>query len=518
MNRREFIKNNALVAATLPGFPRNSGAAASSASPFRAGFAERDITPEIGMEMPGGYGKAYLKSFHDPCKIRAAVFDDGTSRVALVGVDALIVPRQLVVEARAAIQNQCGIAPAAILIGASHSHSSGPVGMVQPGEFDHASDLVKQLAYEESSCANAAYLQKVLRAVVAGVAEADRERVAARCGVGFGFEDGVSFNRRFRMSNGLTYTHPGQGNPDIVEPAGPIDPQVGVLGAWDANDSLIGCIVNFACHATTNPGGISANWIYYMEKTLQAVFGTGVPVVFLQGACADVTQVDNLSPYKRRTGLEEAKRVGGRVGAEAVKALLTVDKGALTPVGAASTLLTFQRRIPREDRVRDCLSAVRRNPDEIGKTEWTFAKEIVLLQALIDQMPEVQAEVQAVQVGPAVFVSNPAELFCQLGLDLKAKSRFPFTFPVELGNGSVGYVPTREALGEHGGGYETRLTSYSNLEAGAGDRLVKAGLELTERFQPGDTPRREAAPPFAGQPGAIGGSAWSYGNVPPELD
>src|SRR5690606_24238373 len=63
---------------------------------FKAGFAEKDITPDIGMEAPGNYGKSYHRTFNDPCKVRAVVFDDGKKRVALVGIDLLFVTRSLV--------------------------------------------------------------------------------------------------------------------------------------------------------------------------------------------------------------------------------------------------------------------------------------------------------------------------------------------------------------------------------------------------------------------------------------
>ena len=474
-----------------------------------AGFAEADITPEIGMEQPGGYGKAFHKTFHDPCKARAAVFSDGTNRAAIVGLDALIVPRALVLAARAEISAKCGIAPSAILINASHSHSSGPIGMVQPGEFDKAPEFIRKLAYEQSSAADPRFLDKVRAAIVNAVCQADASKAALLCGVGSGKEDKVAFNRRVRMANGRTFSHPGQLNPDMIKYAGPIDPEVGVIGAWDRKGQLTGCIVNFSCHATTNAGGISANWIYYLEKTIRGFFGDKVTVVFIQGACGDVTQVDNFSRVQQPAGEEWGQIVGGRVGAEAIRVLLSMPRGALAPVASAQNVLKIPRRKPSAEKVRNAMELASKDPRQIGSTDWIFAKETVMLDYLIQREPVADAEVQAIQIGPAVFVSNPAEYFVEFGLEIKAKSRFPFTFPAELSNGCVGYVPTEEALSDSGGGYETRLTFYSNLIPEAGRRMAAAGIALANRMTPGLLPSAPPATP-AKEP-------WQYGSVPAEI-
>jgi hypothetical protein len=487
---------------------------AATAEPLlKVGFAERDITPELGMEHSGGYGKGPLyQTIHDPCKVRASVFDDGKQRVALVGIDAGDVRRPLVEAVRKSVYERCGIVPEAILIGASHSHSSGPTGFILPGEYDHASSLAKSLAYEKSSCADPKYLRQVEKQLIEAICAADRSRAEARCGVGKGIEDKVAFNRRLRMKNGLTFTHPGQLNPDIVEPAGPIDPEVGVLGVWSKDGKCIGCVVNYACHATCNPdSGISANWIYYMEQTIRGAMGKDCVVVFLQGACGDVTQVNNLDPNAFPAPEDWSRLVGGRIGAEAVKVLLSMARGPLGPVDVKRKILAIKRRVPSPERLKKAMELVQQPAEKVDPTEWAFAKEIVLVAARLAKEPVAPVEVQAIEVGPAAFIGNPAELFVQLGLEIKAKSPFKFTFPVGLANDYVAYVPTEEAFGPHGGGYETRLTSYSNLEITVGTKIVAAGVELAGQMKPGVVPEPRKAPRFQGQP-------WGYGNVPPERE
>jgi hypothetical protein len=215
-----------------------------------------------------------------------------------------------------------------------------------PGEYDHASPLVKRLAYEESTGVDPNYLAEVEKALIDAVAEAHDRRVESKAGVGKGREDTVAFNRRFKMRNGLTYTHPGQGNPDIIEPAGPVDPEVGVIGAWDAKDpnKLLGCIVNFSCHATTSPGGISANYPYYLEKVIQGYFGKDCVVVFVAGASGDVTQVDNRSPTRTRAATAGPRSSAARSAPRRSRSCSPMEPGTLAPVAARTKVWEIKRR------------------------------------------------------------------------------------------------------------------------------------------------------------------------------
>jgi neutral ceramidase len=180
------------------------------------------------------------------------------------------------------------------------------------------------------------------------------------------------------------------------------------------------------------------------------------------------------------------------------------------PVDAKTKTLTIPRRPPAPERIAPALELAKQDPKTAGP-DWVWAKETVMLDALIAREPKVETEVQAIQVGPVVCVSNPAEYFCQYGLEIKAGSGFPITFPVELANGCVGYVPTEETFGEHGGGYETRLTEYSNLEITAGRQFRDTGLELARQMHPAPLPRRPLVPAF------VKTNEWQFGNLPPQV-
>lgn len=480
--------------------------AAPPAEPgVRVGFDERDITPDIGMEVPGNYGKVYSKKIHDPCKVRASLFDDGRKRVALVGIDALMIRRETVLEIRRLVKAATGITD--VMIGASHSHSSGPIGMILPGEFDHASADIQELAYQKSSCADAGYLKKAIAATVEAIVAADQSKVAVTVGYGVGHESQVAFNRRLRMKNGMTFSHPGKNNPDVLAFANPTDDEVGVIGVWGADGRLTGCIVNFSCHATTNSDGIGANWIYHTEKVIRGYYGANTKVVFLQGACGDVTQVNNLDPKANPASDDWSQFVGGRVGAETLKVLLSMSqtRTAEVPLAAEHKVWEIPRRLPAPERIAEARERIK---GPTAHPDWVWAKETLLLDALIAKKRDVEVEVQAIQVGPVVCLSNPAEYFVSYGLQLKKRSGFPMTFPVELANGCVGYVPDEEAFGPNGGGYETRLTSYSNLEISAGTQFMNVGLELAAKMKPAKLPERPDGPT---------GKPWLYGNQPPQL-
>ncbi len=452
-----------VLAVLLAGHVLNAGAqeAAGDAPPLQVGFARADITPPVGSQIPGGFNKNISTGVRDPLWVEAAVFVNGSTALAVVGVDTLMVPDDVVAEARREAERLSGIPAAHILIAASHTHSGGPAVDCLGSERDPA------------------YCRTLAQQVARAVAEARRNAVPARVGAGLGHEDSVSFNRRFRMKDGSVRTHPGRMNPDIVEPEGPMDPDVAVIAVESAQGELLGCIVNHALHATVVGGTeFSPDWPGYMRQTIRGGVGRDIGVVFLNGACGDVTQVDNRNPRAPEFGEAWGRRIGTILGAEALKVLARMEYSADAPLAVAVETL----RLPIRDLGGSDEELVARETPASGlgaSQHETYLREAAMVRAMKAVSTTVPVEVQAIRIGSAAIVTNPAEFFCALGLAIKAESPWQPTLVAELANGYVGYVPTAEAFA---GGYEVRTARSSFLDPVAGEEIVAASHRVLRRL------------------------------------
>ena len=419
---------------------------------IQVGFGQCVITPEIGAEMPGGINKRLSQSVHDDLLVNAMVMDDGDTQLVLAGIDALSIKRSVTLNARQQIADATCIPAHNVSIAASHTHNGGPIADVFMSESD------------------ATYCDFVAAQIAQAAIQGYEKREPATLVVGAGHEGSVAFNRRFRMKDGSERTHPGVGNPDIVQVAGPIDPMVGVIGAINQSCKFLGCWVNYCCHATlgVGGGGFSADYIYYLRKTVQqAMRADHVIIVFGNGASGDVTQVDNLRDRGQQSGEHWGWHVGTTVGAEVIKVLARMDYTDEVTLACTSETLEFPLR---------GLGDASLNQAQAWGDAAVWARELELLKEIKEIESKVTAEVQMMRIGSAGLIAVPAEYFCQYGLDIQECSPFDPTFIVSLANGCVGYVPTPQAF--VGGGYEPRTARSSKLRPDAGDRITATAIRL----------------------------------------
>jgi neutral ceramidase len=432
---------------------------------IHVGFAETDITPKLGSQSPGGMQARRLSEVHDPLKAVAMVMKSEKATVALIGIDSLFITEETTARAREIILRENHIPGANVLIGASHTHGGGPIATCFESEADPA------------------YLELVATRVALAVGSAYHSLHAAEVGDGIGREPSISFNRRFLMRDGRQVTHPGKGNTQIVKPAGPIDPDVGVLAARSPGGDLLGVFVNFACHLTVMGGnGFTADYVCYLRETLRKHYNNPqLAVGFLLGAAGDVTQVDNLRPG-REFGDQWARMFGLALAAETVQTVERMSFRKDADVQAAQTFVN----IPIRDASEDGRETPALGLGSGSTVDKIYASERELVAQERARRPVIPCEVQAIRIGELGIVTNGAEFFCQLGLDIKAASPFGRTWVVSLANGWIGYVPTASAY--YAGGYEPRTARSAKMAPWAGQSLVEgslAALELTRLAREG---------------------------------
>jgi neutral ceramidase len=436
---------------------------------LRVGAAATKITPPLGLPMAGYYQARGADGVLDDLYARTLVIEQDGTKAAFVVLDLISTTRSLVEQARAEIEKRTGVKAASVMISATHTHT----GPELKGRGRRTDDLT---AADEPL---AKYVERLPSMIAESVKQAETNLAPARLTAAIGREEHLSYNRRFRMRDGTVGWNPGKGNPNIVAPAGPIDPDVGLLYAETAAEKEkpgrpIALYVNFAMHPDTVGGRkYSADYPGALARVLAGCKGPEMVTVFANGACGNLNHID-VNWLGQRGGAPEAHRIGVVLGAAVLQASKQLKPVELGPLRAKSETVALPLPSVTAEEVKQANRDVQaaRDGTRDGFLKLVNAYKVLDVAARKGQPHEV--EVQVIALGRDVaWVSLPGEVFVELGLAIKRRSPFRYTMIAELANGSIGYIPDRRSYAE--GNYEP---VSARCAAGSGEMLVEAAVRL----------------------------------------
>jgi neutral ceramidase len=474
------MKKVYLCAALLLCRPVLYGQQSPAAKIFRAGAATSNISPKIGTSNNGNFQDVTIKSIHDETWARGIVLDDGQTKLAIVVSDLCMVPREIVDEAKRRASELTKIPVTHMLMSATHTHSGGTACSVFQSDPDK--DYVKMLG------------ERIADAVV----RANHNLAPARIGWGVGSEPTQVFNRRWKMKPGTSMVNPfgkedqvkmnpGIGNPNLLEPAGPVDPELPVISVQTPEGRPIALLANYSLHYVggNGPGEVSADYYGMFASRMQQMLGAGEQdppfvAVMSNGTSGNINNInfggkapDAALPY------EKMRKVANVVAAEAFKVYQNIRYQDWVSLSGLQEEISLAVRKPAADevaRAKDILSKAKKpvltSMDEI------YARETMAMKDYPDQVPLI---LQAFRIGDLAITAIPCEVFVEIGLDIKKRSPFKPTFSISLANGYNGYLPTPEH--HRLGGYETWRAKSSYLEVDASTKITESLFELLEKLK-----------------------------------
>lgn len=456
-----------------------AGLSAADKPVFRAGAFAMDVTPlKYPVSVNGSFTDQQATKANDPLHARCLVLDDGKIKLAVVVVDSCLISRELMENAKALAEKATKIPAGHMLISATHTH------------------MAPTVVTGFGSTADEGYVEFLTRKIADGIAKADANLAPAEWARGSVAEPSLLFNRRWKMKPGvlnkdpfggttdLVRMNPGHQLPDVVEPAGPIDPELSFLSVRTLKGRPIALLANYSLHYVGDFPALSADYFGVFselvgpptDKTDDAPKFVGM---LSNGTSGDVNNLDfKNAPLKTKVG-ERCRTVAGVLAGHVAKVMPTLKFSSDCSLAAAEQELELKVRKPDEAEVLRANGVIRKlGVRQAGTGEEVYAGETLAMQKFPDT---VKLKLQALRIGDLGIAAIPCEVFTQIGLDIKKASPLKATFTICLANGYNGYLPTPA---QHKlGGYETWRARSSYLEVDASEKIVPVIETLLKSVQ-----------------------------------
>jgi neutral ceramidase len=450
--------------------------AAAQADGLRAGAFAINVTPKkFPISVNGNMADIQATAAHDPIHARCLVLDDGKTKLAIVVVDSCMLPRELIVDAKAQAAKLTGISPDNILISATHTHSAPTVTGVFQSDPD--ADYVKYLPTK----------------IAEGIKIAHDRRQPAKIGFGRIADDTQVFNRRWKREGGLippdpfgnttdrVQMNPGNQAKGLIESTGPVDSDLSLLSVQMRDGKPLCLLANYSLHYVGGNPALSADYFgAFADRVKQLVAPDSKDFVGIMsnGTSGDVNNINFGAPAMKYEPGERIKVVADRIAKKAAEVYPKIDHRDDLTLGVAVKELQLGVRKPSVAELERAHKILDENKDKkvLAGMPAIYARETVLIAKYPDMVP---VTIQALRIGDIDIVAIPCEVFTEIGLGIKKASPLKQTFTIELANGYNGYLPTpaQHALG----GYETWRARSSYLEVHASVKIVSAIDELLKK-------------------------------------
>ena len=469
----------AAMLACLVGFLFTSPA--DAATGFRAGAATSVITPALGGDIIGGFLPIPATEIHDNLHVRCLVLDDGKTKIALVVCELLGIHRIVSVEARKRIQEKTGIPPENVLISAVHTHSATSV---LGSRYSLSPELDE-------------YQRFVVGKIVDGVRSANNRLRPAEAAFVTAEAPEHVFNRRWLLKPGTmppnpfggidkAKMNPAVGSPDLLEPAGPVDPTVSILSLREPGGRPIAVYSAYSLHYVggVRHGDISADYFsmycHRLEQLLQA--GDQDPpfvAMMANGTSGNINNINFRQARPKQQPYEQMHYVANDVAAKVHAALAKAGYRGDITLAARCRELPINNRRPTAEQLAWAKETLAKPAPKPGKADlsYIYAQRTT---SMAEQPESLDVTLQVLRIGEVMIGTMPNEVFCEIGLEFRKRCPQQPAFMVSLAHGYFGYLPTPE---QHAlGGYETWLGT-SRFETQASVKMLDALLGMAAEIR-----------------------------------
>jgi len=395
----------------------------------------------------------------------AAVVLDGDRRLCLVSCDTLIIPPDVMAAVTERIVAETGIPFPNLLVSATHTHHA-------PSTLD-----ILGCRRDEGFChrLQAAIVQAVTQACQAlDDAQVRPEQTSVEFLFAQSQEATVGMNSRYLLKDGTIawYAYPWE---EVVRPTGPYDPDLPVFALRRPGGEMAGFCFNHSVHniGTLAKGVLSPGFYGLAAQELERRHGGVAP--FLPGAFGSTHNTGGFGSTGNIHAVSTAECVH-RVVRAVERGLQRAEPMPSTPLVAIKRPFTYRVREFAEAKEEAAVTywSNRYAPGNPQATQRVFREMRAEMAPLQGQQR--QTWLQVIRLGEIAFVGIPGEMFAALGLEIRRRSPFRYTYIIGLANDTIGYIGDREAY--ELGGYQLWAGLHSPSAPGTGEAMVEEALEM----------------------------------------